>query len=137
MSDTTPANVRALVDKFAEEFTDTEISQMIDLAKIIVSKDAPNATGDEEELLQRYMTAHLLVRKKAMKYTGRGVSNMSVGRINLNRSTPEDLAKSKQLYDEYLEILRRMTSRVGFGKTNYPIQRSTSVVGDYYGVQDI
>ena len=124
MTQTTATKVRQLCDAFADEFTDTEIDEMIEIAYIRLSNITANAfTGDEEEILHRYLSSHTLITRKGLKYTGKGVSNMTVSRISLNRSSPEDLMKSKQLWTEFTELLKSMTSKTGL---NYTKMKTTS-----------
>lgn len=128
MTDTSVDNVKILMGKFTRDFTDDEITSIIAIAKTIVSNQAPDVSGDNQELLQRWMSAHLLIRRKGIEYTGRGVSNMTVGQVTLNRSSPEELMRSNQLYTEYTELLKSLTSTIAHGKTQY---KTTPSYTDY------
>lgn len=137
MTDTTVDNVKTLMGKFTRDFTDGEITSMIALAKTIVASHAASVTGDKQEILQRWMTAHLLIRRKGIEYTGRGVSNLTVGQVSLNRSSPEELMRSNQLYTEYIELLKSLTSTIGHGRTKYKTTTSYSDNNNYNSARDL
>lgn len=137
MTETTVAKVQSLMGKFTRDFTDSEIEDLIEVAVEIVNVDAPGVSGTPQELLQRWMTAHLLIRRKGIEYTGRGVSNMTVGQVSLNRSSPEELMKSNQLYTEYIEMLKRFTETIGHGTTQYSTSPQYGNENNYNSARDL
>lgn len=137
MTDTTADNVRILMGKFAECYEDSEIESFISVAKVMVAQQAPNADDAQEEILQRWLTAHLLIRRKGIEYTGRGVTNITAGQVSLNRSSPEELMRSNQLYDEYVKFIKMFANKIGSGKTKFATKPSNSWGNDVVSARDL
>ena len=108
MTQTTVDNVKALLGNFSDEFTDSEISAMIDLAYTYLS-DMTQGTvdGDQEEMLHRWLTGHLLLKKRVYSGIGHDVGNISAGGFSYNLThDPARAEQSNLFWKEFEKMLR-------------------------------